>query len=121
MESFQTPYGLSNSGKEKLQFTPFGGGPKLGCSDGLRTGTIESYNFFVLGPIMVKFHIRTRLIESFPTIFGRGGAPKKSCTSHHFTPNANWSVTKRVFTTWEGRRVSSEVPADTCTRVFFGG
>ena len=27
MDSFLTPYGLSNSGKEKLQFTPFGGFP----------------------------------------------------------------------------------------------
>ena len=69
MKSFLTPYGLSNSGQEKLQFTPFWDGPKLRCSDGLRAGTIESHNFFVLGPILVKFHIRNRLIESFPTIF----------------------------------------------------
>ena len=103
MDSFLTPYGLSNSGEEKLQFTPFWGGPKPGCSDGLRAGIIESHNlfvclsagiikshnFFVLGPILVKFHIRTSLIESFPTIFGRGGAAKKSCTSHQFTPYAN--------------------------------
>ena len=41
-------YGLSNSGEEKLQFTPFGGGPKLGRSDRLRTGTIESHKFFCL-------------------------------------------------------------------------
>ena len=60
-------YGLCNSGEKKLQFTPFWGGAKPGCSDGLRT--IESHNFFVLGPILVKFHIRTRLIESFPTTF----------------------------------------------------
>ena len=45
------------------------GGPKLLCTDGLRAGTIESHNFFVLGPILVKFHIRTRLIDGFPTIF----------------------------------------------------
>ena len=69
MDSFQTPYGLSNSGQEKLQFTHFWGGPKPGWSDGLCTGTIESHNFVVLGPILVKFHIRTRLIESFPTNF----------------------------------------------------
>ena len=69
MESFLTPYGLSNSGQEKLQFTPFWGGPKPGCSDGLCTGTIESHNFFVLRPILMKFHIRTRLIESFPSTF----------------------------------------------------
>ena len=69
MNSFQTPYGLSNSGEEKLQSTPFWGGPKPGCSDGLRTGIIKSHNFFLLGSILVKFHIRTRLIESFPMIF----------------------------------------------------
>ena len=69
MESFLTLYGLSNSGEEKLQFTPFWVGPKPGSSDGLWTGTMESYNFFVLGPILVKFHTRTRLIESFRAIF----------------------------------------------------
>ena len=70
MDSFLTPYDLSNSGEEKLQFTPFWGGPKPGCSDGLCTGTIKSHNFFVLGPILVKFHIQTRLIESFPMVHG---------------------------------------------------
>ena len=83
MDSCLTPYGLSNSGQEKLQFTPFWGGPKPGCSDSLRTGTIESHNFFVLGPILVKFHIRTRLVESFPSRF------RFSCCAEeklHFTP-----------------------------------
>ena len=42
MDSFLTPY---DSGQEKLQFTPFECGPKLGCSDGLCTGTIESHKF----------------------------------------------------------------------------
>ena len=83
MESFLTPYSLSNSSQEKWQFTPFGGGPKPVCSDGLRAGIIESHNFFVLGPILVNFHIQTRLIENFPTTF------MKSCTSHQFTPSAN--------------------------------
>ena len=69
MASFRTPYGLSNSGQEKWQFTPFWGGPKPVCSDGLRAGTIESHNFFVLGPILVKFHTRTHQIESFRTMF----------------------------------------------------
>ena len=69
MDSFLTPYSSSNSGQEKLQFTPFWGGPKPGCSDGLCTGTIERHNVLVLGPILVKCHIRTRLIESFPMIF----------------------------------------------------
>ena len=48
MDSFVTLYGLSNSGEEKLQFIPFWGGPKPGCSDGLGAGTIESHNFFCL-------------------------------------------------------------------------
>ena len=55
MESFPTMYGFCNSGEEKLQFTPFGGGPKPACPDGVRAGIIESHNFFVLGPILVKF------------------------------------------------------------------
>ena len=83
MESFLTPYGLSNSGQEKLQFTPFWGGPKPVCSDGLRAGTIDGHNFFVLGPIIVKFHIRTRLIESFPTIFRTWWCAEEKL---HFTP-----------------------------------
>ena len=33
----------------------------------LCAGFMESRNFFVLRPILVKVHIRTRLIESFPT------------------------------------------------------
>ena len=83
MESFLTPYGLSNSGEEKLKFTPFWSGPKPGCSDGLCTGIIESHNFFVLGPILVKFHIPTRLIESFPTTFWTGWCGEEKL---HFTP-----------------------------------
>ena len=83
MDSFLTPYGLSNSGQEKLQFTPFWVGPKLVCSDGLRAGTIESHNFFVLGPIPVKFQIRNRLIVSFPTIFQMWWYGEEKV---HFTP-----------------------------------
>ena len=83
MESFLTPYGLSNSGEEKLQFTPFWGGPKLVCSDGLCTGTIESQNFFVLGSIVVKFHIWTQLIESFPATFWTWWCAEEKL---HFTP-----------------------------------
>ena len=83
MESFLTLYGLSNSGQEKLQFTPFGCGPKRVWSDGLHAGTIERHNFFVLGPILVKFHIRTCQIESFPTIFRTWWCTKEKL---HFTP-----------------------------------
>ena len=83
MESFLTQYDLWNSGQEKLQFTPFYGGPKPGSSNGFCTGTIESHNFFVLGPILVKFHIRTRLIDGFPTIFRTWWCGKEKL---HFTP-----------------------------------
>ena len=83
MDSFLTPYGLSNSGQEKLQFTPFLGGPKAVCSDGFRAGNIESHNFFVLGPILVKFHIGNRLIESFPAIFRTWWCGEEKL---HFTP-----------------------------------
>ena len=83
MESFLTPYGLSNSGKEKLQFTPFWGVPKPGCSNSLRAGTIESHNFFVLCPILVIFHIRTRLIEGFPTPYGLSNSGEEKL---QFTP-----------------------------------
>ena len=40
------PYSLPNSDEEKLQFTPFWGGPKPGCSDSVCAGIIESHNFF---------------------------------------------------------------------------
>ena len=83
MDSSLTPNGVSISGKEKLQFTPFWGVPKPGCSNSLRAGFIGSHNFFVLGPILVKFHIRTRLIESFPTIFRTWWCGEEKL---HFTP-----------------------------------
>ena len=63
--------------------TFLGGGPKPCCSDGLRTGTIVSHNFFVLGPMLVKFHIRTRLIEGFPMIFRTWWCGEEK---FHFTP-----------------------------------
>ena len=83
MDSFLTPYGLPNSGKEKLQFTRFWGVPKPGCSNSLRAGFIESHNFFVLGRILVKFHIRTRLIKSFPFTFLSWWCAEEKL---HFTP-----------------------------------
>ena len=83
MESFLTPYSWSNSGQEKLQFTPFRGGPKPGSSDGLRAGTIESHNLFVLGPIVVKLHIGTQLIESFLMMYSLWRCAEEKL---HFTP-----------------------------------
>ena len=69
----------------KISFSShlFGGGPKPGCSDGLRAGIIESHKFFVLGPILAKFHIRTRLIESFLTTFRTWWCGEEKL---HFTP-----------------------------------
>ena len=83
MDSFLTQYGLSNYGEEKLQFTPFWVGPKPGSSDGIFTGNIESHNFFVLGPIMVKFHIRTHHFESFRKMFRTWCCAEEKL---HFTP-----------------------------------
>ena len=77
-------YGLSNSGEEKLQLTPFWNRPKPVWSDSGRAGIIESHNFFVfLRPILVKFHIRTRLIEGFPTTFQTWWCGEEKL---HFTP-----------------------------------
>ena len=61
----------------------FGGGPKPGCSDRLRVGIIESHNFFVLRSILVKYHIRTRLIQSPPTMFRTWWCAEEKL---HFTP-----------------------------------
>ena len=55
--------------QRKVVVHTFWGGPKLGCSDSVHAGIIESPNFFVLLCIMVKLHIRSRLIESFPTMY----------------------------------------------------
>ena len=41
--------------RRKVAVLTFWGGPKPSCSDDLCTVTIESHNFFVLGPILVKF------------------------------------------------------------------
>ena len=118
MDSFLTPYGLSNSGQEKLQFTPFWGGPKPVCSDGLRAETIESHNLFVLGFILVKFHIRTCVIESFPTIFWTWWCGEEKL---HFTPVHTLRQLKRdeaLIPPLGGRRVSSEVRLGNCTQVW---
>ena len=83
MECFLTPYGQSNCAEEKLPFTPFGGGPKLGCSDTVRSGIIESLSFRVLHPILVKFHIPTWLIEIFPMTYCFCWCAEEKL---HFTP-----------------------------------
>ena len=69
--------------KESCSSQLFRGGPKPGCSDRLGVEIIESHNFFVLGPIPVKFHIRARLIESFPAILRTWWCAAEKL---HFTP-----------------------------------
>ena len=49
----------------------------------LRAQFLESRNFFVLRPIRVKFHIQTRLIESFPTTYYLWWCAEEKL---HFTP-----------------------------------
>ena len=49
----------------------------------LRAGFMESRNFFVLHSIRMKFHIRTRLIESFPTTYWLWWCAEEKW---HFTP-----------------------------------
>ena len=76
-------YGLFKCGQEKLRFTPFWGWPRRGWWDRLHAGIIESCNFFVLCPILVKLHIRTRLIKSFPTKYWLWWCAEEKW---HFTP-----------------------------------
>ena len=88
-----------------MHFTPFGVGTKPGCSTSLHAGIIENHKSFVLRRILVKFHIRTRLIESFPTTFRKRKVALH--TNSHLTSTEAWWST--VSTTWDGRRVLSEV------------
>ena len=67
----------------KIAVHAYLGGLKRVCSDGHCAGTIESHNFFVLGPILVKFHIRTSLIETFRTMFWKWWCAEEKL---HFTP-----------------------------------
>ena len=86
MESFLRPYGLLNSGEEKLQFTPFWGGPKWGYSDSVRAGIIKSHNFFRL--TSYPGEISHSNLANRELSFGRGDAAKKVAlyTSSHLTP-----------------------------------
>ena len=81
IQSFRPTYDLPKCGQEKLRFTPFWGWPRRG--DRLSAGIIESHNFFVLRPILVKFHFRTRLRKSFLMIYRFW---KCSQEKLHFTP-----------------------------------
>ena len=95
--------------------------PKPGCSDRVGAGIIKSHNFFCL--------------RSFPDEISHSNSPNREVSNDvsdvvvrrrkvalhiisHLTPTEAWR--SAVSTTWEGRRVSSGVPADTCTQVFGG-
>ena len=119
MESFLMPYSLSNSGKEKLQFTPFWVGPKPVCSDGLRAGTIESHNFFCLrsypGEISHSNSPNRELSNDLSDVVVR----RRKVALHtisHLTPTEAWRSPDS--TTWEGGSVSSEVRLGNCTQVW---
>ena len=118
MDSFLTLYGLSNSGQEKLQFTPFGG-PKLVCSDSLRAGTIESHNFFCLrsypGEISHSNSPNQELSNNLSDVVVR----RRKVALHnssHLTLTEAWQSPDS--TTPEGCRVSSKVQLGNCTQVW---
>ena len=73
------PSAARKSGSSHL----FGVGPGEADKTAFVQELSKSHNFFVLGLILVKFHIRTRLIESFPTMYRFW----KCCQEKlHFTP-----------------------------------
>ena len=118
MESFLTPYSLSNASQEKLQFTPFWCGPKLVCSDGLGAGTTESHNFFVLSYPGEFSHSNSPNWELSNDLSGVVVLRRKVAlhTSSHLTPTEAWW--SAVSTTSESRRFSSEVQLENCTQVW---
>ena len=119
MESFLTPYRLSNSGQEKLQFIPFWGGPKPVYWAGLRAGTIESHNFFVVGfypgEISHSNSPNRELSNDLSDVVVRRRKVALHISSH-LMPTEAWRSPDS--TTSEGRRVSSEVWLGNCTQVW---
>ena len=119
MKSILTPYGLSNSGQEKLQFTSFWGGPKPVCSDGLRAGTIKSHYFFCLriypGQISHSNSPNRELSNDLSDVVVRQRKVALHTSSHLTPTEAWWSADS---TTSEGRRVSSEVRLGNCTQIW---
>ena len=69
MESFLTQYGLSNSGEEKLQFTPFSGGPKPGCPDSVRALRQLKRGEALFPPVHNKVTMYAHCAMSFFCIF----------------------------------------------------
>ena len=67
----------------------------------------------------MKFHIRTGLIENFPTIVRTWWCGEEKValhTSSHLTPTEAWRSPDSTIS--EGRRVSSEVRLENCTQVW---
>ena len=65
IESFPTVYGLWSSIEIEM-LIPLG-------AHALKTVNLNSFkcrNFLALLPVLLKLHILTRLIESFPTVYG---------------------------------------------------
>ena len=113
MESLLTPYGLWNSGQEKLQFIPFWGGPKPGCSDGFCAG-LFCLRFYP-GEISHSNSPIWELLNDLSDVVVRRRKVALH-TSSHLMPTAAWRSADS--TTSEGRRVSSEVRLGNCTQVW---
>ena len=113
MDSFLTPYGLSNSGEKKLQFTPF----------------------WLLRQPLYRNYRKPWLfcLRSYPGEISHSNSPHRQLsndlsdvvvrrrkvalhTSSHLTPTEAWRSPDS--TTSEGRRVSSEVRLGNCTQVW---
>ena len=77
------------------------GVPKPGCWDGLFAGIIESHNFCLMShPGEIAYsNLANRELSNDVSVFV---VRQKSCTSHHFTPFANWSMTKCCFHHFRG-------------------
>ena len=61
----------------------FGVFPSRAAQTAFAQDLSKAITFFVLGPILVKYHIRTRLVESFPTILRTWWCGEEKL---HFTP-----------------------------------
>ena len=96
----------------------FLGWPRRGWWDRLSAGLIKSHNFFVLGPILVKFsHSNSAKQELSNDVSYLEVRPRKVAfhTCSHLTPIEAWR--RAVSTTSEGGRVSSKGWLENCTQV----
>ena len=99
--------------------TPFWGSPKPGCSDGLCTGIIESHNFFCLRSYPRESSHRNSPNQELSNDLSDVVVRRRKVALHtiwHLTPTEAWR--SAVSTTWEGRRVLSEVRLENCTQVW---